>query len=250
MKFPSIPALTLISAIGSLAAPEIPRTFSTSGFGKVFYEPDSYDLTFGVVTEDPDLQTCKEKHVGIVKSVENYLESVKTNIEMQKQESTKLDTIYKSGTLENVFRFTSLYLVRVKDPKNLIGFQESLISAGVTDITKLDVFSKRLQEYNDLARREAIKDAKRKAELAAEELGWKILGAISMTYERPFGNFDPFAINNSSVNYGSRAPAYSENARPDFTTYTTEAVNIVFSIAWEHPPAGQDSSDDNDSSSE
>lgn len=215
--------------------------FSASGFGRVFYEPDSYDLTFGVVTNHADIQVCKETHLAAIEKVKAYLDANKEKIISLKQNAARLETIYPNYKEERFLRFTTSYTIRVKEATSLLSYQEGLISAGATDIYGIDMFSDSLPSLTDQARKEAIKDAKSKAELAANELGWKLRGATNIRFEER--TQDPFAERQTSANFGSRAAAFDTSKRQDLTTYISAGVTITFAFETkktvEHDGSGQ-----------
>jgi uncharacterized protein YggE len=212
----------LLATTGLCAEPQ--SSFTVTGFGRVFYEPDSFDLSFGVTTEDPDVQKCKERHLAALASVQGFLEKHKEKTLSLKQDVTRLDTIYHDPPRQRVFRFTSSYVARVKDVPSLPMLQEGLITAGVTDIYGLDLFSEKMPQLVEQARKEAIADAKRKAKLAAEELGWNLTGASNISFQEA----EWYGERKASVQFGSRAYTYDREKKPEFTNYVSSQVSVVF----------------------
>jgi uncharacterized protein YggE len=216
--------LALVAAAGFCA--EQQSSFTVTGFGRVFYEPDSFDLSFGVTTDDPDVQKCKEKHLAALAGVKDFLDKHKEKTISLKQDVTRLDTAYRDNPRQRVFRFATSYVARIKDVQSLPAIQEGLISSGVTDIHNLDLFSEKLPQLTEQARKEAISDAKRKAELAAGELGWNLTGASSISFQERDGWGEPKA----SSQFGSRTYAYDKEKRPDLTNYVSSQVSVVFTF--------------------
>jgi uncharacterized protein YggE len=199
--------------------------FSISGYGRIFYEPDSYDLSFGIVTDDPDVQKCKSTHLAAVEKVMEFLDANKEKTLSLKQDATRLETVYRNDKPQRLYRFSTTYVARIKETKSLAPLQEGLISAGVTDITSLDIFSEKLPQMLERARKEAIKDARSKAELAASELGWALTGASSISFQEP-----EWPGLKTSATYGSRAFAYDPSRHPDLTTYVSSQVSVTFAF--------------------
>jgi uncharacterized protein YggE len=219
MKYATISLLLVVLTVEVFAQSQ----FSVSGYGRIFYEPDSYDLSFGIVTDDPDVQKCKSTHLAALGKVKEFLDANKDRILSLKQDATRLETAYRND--KHFFRFSTSYVARVKETKSLAPLQEGLVSAGVTDITSLDIFSEKLPQLLERARKEAIKDAKSKAELAATELGWAITGASSISFQD-----GEWPSQKTSVTYGSRAFDYDASKRPDLTTYVVSQVNVAFTF--------------------
>jgi uncharacterized protein len=220
MKYAIISVMLVVLTVTSFAQCQI----SVSGYGRIFYEPDSYDLSFGVVTEDSDVQKCKATHLAALGNVKEFLEESKDKTVSLKQDATRLETVDRPNR-GRVFRFTTSYVARIKETKSLAPIQEGLVSAGVTDIIGLDLFSEKLPQLLERARKEAIKDAKNKAELAASELGWAITGASGISFQD--GEWPGQKTSNT---YGSRAFAYDAANRPDLTTYVVSQVNVSFTF--------------------
>jgi uncharacterized protein YggE len=161
--------------------------------------------------------------------VGEFLGQRKEEIFSLKQDTTNLESTEREDRVK-VFRFSTAYVARIKDPKGLTAFQEGLISSGATDILGVDLFSEKLPALLDQARKQAIQDAKHKAVLAATELGWKLRGARSISFsegEAPWrsarGAIPGLAI-------ASRAYNYDRNNRPELTTFVTSEVTVHFAF--------------------
>jgi uncharacterized protein YggE len=218
--------IVLLMLDGQAFAQQPNPSFATSGAARVFYEPDAYDVSFGIVTDDPDIQKCKTQHMATLKATTDFLAQNKEKVFSLKQEATKLETVYNDNARSKFYRFTTDYVARVKDPKALAPFQEGLITSGVTDIYKLDLFSEKLPELIDQARKQAIADAKHKAELAATELNWKLLGPRGIEFRE--AEYPWMTERQASGGMVSRAYNYDRNNRPELTTYVYSAVNLIF----------------------
>jgi uncharacterized protein YggE len=214
----------LVSTCVSVATAQ---SFSVAGYGKVFYTPDRFDLTFAVVTEEAEVLRCKEKHLAVLARVKAFLDQQTETMTSLRQDATVLDRVYEPGSspTRRVFRYTTAFTARLREAHALLPFQEGIVSAGVTDLHGLDLFSSRQNELLDQARREGIKDAKQKAELATKELGWSSLKAMNITF-----NDESWRKNRASVNYGSRIYAAKPETPADLTTFVESGVSITFNF--------------------
>ena len=206
-----------------------PSRFDVSGFGRVFYEPDAYDLSFGIVSENVDIQKCKDIHISAVREVKAFLDGKKGSIASLKQDATMLSIVWRPKQanpklLEKLYVFKTMYTARIKDPTSLLDLQEGLITAGVTDLYGLDTFCDELPELLAQARKQAIQDAKAKADLLASELGWTLSGPISIS----INDGDSLRPQKASENYGSRSRNYDPTDRPEFTNYVSSQVSVQF----------------------
>lgn len=199
------------------------QTCQFTGFGRVFYEPDAFDLSFAVVTEDQDVKTGQRRHAEAVAGVERFLQQHRARISSLDQQVAQLERVQAPNrSTPIVYRFATGFTARVVEAASLSDLQVGLVENGVTDLRGLDMFSKELPTLMEQARRLAIKDAKAKAELAATELGWRIKGAINVAFQE---NAYPQA---ASTQFGSRAHAYQEAARPERTTHFDSTVSVTF----------------------
>ena len=194
-----------------------------TGYGKVFYSPDRFDLSFAVVTENLDPSRCKEQHLATLTKLKAFLDQQDKTLVSLRQDATTLNRAALPNN-ERPFVYTTSFSARLRDALALIPFQEGIVNAGVTDLQGLDFFSERQPELLDQARREAIKDARRKAELAANELGWKLSGANDIIFTEESWRSNPKA----SVYFGSRGSVALPQKPSDISTYVDSSVTIQF----------------------
>jgi len=225
-------ALTIALFLGASLAHA--SDFVMTGQGRVFYEPDAFDLSFGIVTDDPEIAACRDAHLAAVRAVSACLEEHRAAISSLRQDAARLETVFRNQERDRFLRFTTQYTIRVTDPDILLELQHALIASGVTDFYGIDFFSQSLPALQDQARRAAIRDAQAKALLAAEELGWTLTGATHIAFvENEYAKSQ-----RASASYGSRAYAYDVDARPDQTTAVTSTVTVTFAFASNPPGDG------------
>ena len=213
------------------AAAETPaHTFSVSGYGKVFYDADTCDLMFAVVTETPDVLSCKEKHQKTTAAVKDYANSSLPEKALFAEVSTDLEIVdrYRGNEDITVYRFQTLFSLRTKKVAKLSEIQADLVSRGVNRILAVKLFSDRLPKLIDKARKLAIADARAKAELAAAELGWDLVGATDIAFEE-----DTWHTRRLSSTYGSRADLTDRagTLADAAEVYVDAAVRIEFQFA-------------------
>jgi len=170
-----------------------------SGYGKVFFDADICDLVFGVTTEDPDVTTCRASHADRTEGIRDWISRSLSDDAIFAELSTDLRIKYPKNQ-EPVYIYQTMFSLRTKEIAQLAELQESLVTLGVNSIVNIKLFSERLPELEDKARRLAISDAKAKADLAAAELDWEILGATNIRFDESRWRTQSF-----SQSYGSRA---------------------------------------------
>jgi hypothetical protein len=178
------------------------------------------------VTEDSNLSQCKEKHLAVLAELKGFLDKQGKVLVSLRQDATKLER-GQNPYEKRPHRYTTTYTARLKEASTLLPFQEGIVTAGVNELQGLDMFSSRQSELLNEARREAIKDARSKAELAARELDWKLSGATGISFLESYWHNKQAA----SVNYGSRAsmttPALP-GAGADLSTYVDANVSVTY----------------------
>jgi uncharacterized protein YggE len=222
---------SVVGAAG-LQQDEKPRTFSVSGYGKVFYDADMCDLVVGVVTEDENVVACRDAHEAKLRAITDYMGeyepddvifgTVGTGLSIQKQARRK------ASDAEEHYVYRTQYSIRLKDVTRIATLQSDLVGHGVNEIVKVELLSDELPTLTDDARRLAISDARDKARLAAEELGWTLGPAVNI-------NFQEWGVR--SPTFGSRANA--GGGRPNASAaevFVDAGVSITFEF--DHRPEG------------
>lgn len=169
------------------SAEEHVPTLSVNGEGIVEATPDRATISIGVVTQDRDASRAQSENAraaqGIVTSIAG-LGVDRRNIHTSdynfrpsyRQEDGRRNEI-------NGYVVSNTVIVTV-DNLDLIGkIIDAALANGANNINSLDFGFKNKKELQDRALSAAIKDARRKADLAAEELGVRIVGVQSVNID-------------------------------------------------------------------
>ncbi|MFH1288266.1 MAG: SIMPL domain-containing protein, partial [bacterium] len=156
------------------------------------YQVDLVDVQFSISMRDNDAESSKRKHDRIMVKVNKYLKEKEypegvlllQNSVLQRQKSTT----GKSG--DDFYLARSAYLMRTDRVQDTNALQAELVEIGVDEIQSVTLFSSKQRQLEGDARKFALEDAIKKADLTAKTLGLKLGKPVSMYYEAPSITFD------------------------------------------------------------
>ncbi|MGO1072533.1 SIMPL domain-containing protein [Lysobacter sp. CA199] len=193
--------------------------FHVAGFGRVAWQPDLFELAFDVATQAEDASGARERHLSAVAAARRIVEARQTALSERSEDAPRLRIRDGGG-----YRFDTRFVLRVRGAEALMSLQQQLAEAGVAEF-EVRPLSERLPEYGDRARRLALQDAKRKAELLAVEMRWTLLGATAVTFQ----DERPWWLPQTPVarQYGARAYNYAAEA-PAQSGEVTSQVDVEY----------------------
>lgn len=188
------PKLLNKAKCGSASCGMEPQQFSVTGYGKVPYTIDLVEIQFSVSVRDNDAESSKKKHDKIINKIHKYLkEKGYPEGILSLQSSILQRQVSSAGKREDDFYLArSAYFMltdRVQDTNSL---QAELVETGVDEIQSVTLLSSKQRQFEDEARKLALKDAMEKADLTSKTLGLKPGKPVNIRYEVP-----PAASNNS-----------------------------------------------------
>lgn len=173
--------LLTLTTFGSTASAEerIP-TLSVNGEGVVEAAPDRATISIGVVTQDRDAARAQSENA---RAAQGILSSI-TNLGVERRNIHTGDYNFRpnyrpeEGRRHEINGYVVSNTVNVTvDNLELVGkIIDAALTNGANNINSLDFGFKNQKALQDQALQIAIQDAKRKAELAARELGVTIVG--------------------------------------------------------------------------
>ncbi len=170
-----------MAANGSTAsAEERTPTLSVGGEGIVEAAPDRATISIGVVTQDRDASKAQSENARAAQGIVNSI--VGLGIERRNIHTSDYNfrPNYRQddGRRNEIIGYIVSNTVNVTvDNLDLVGkIIDAALANGANNINSLDFGFKNQKALQDQALTAAIKDARRKAELAAQELGVRIVG--------------------------------------------------------------------------
>ena len=177
MRFVILFALTIvILAIPALARNhEEPRTISVSGTGSIAVTPDMVTLRVGVSSRDASPAKALKDNSARVSKLFQTLEQFGLNKRDIQTSSFNVNPVHTRRRPPNTppqieaYDVTNIVTLRLRDLDKLGGLLEALVKDGANRLNGLSFGVSETAEKMDQARKLALKDARRKAELYAKE---------------------------------------------------------------------------------
>ncbi len=194
------------------------------GFGRVAYLPDLFELAFDVSTPAADARSARERHLPAVAAAQAAVRAAGAALADASQDAPRLRRLEASGGPAG-YRFDTRMVVRVRGAEAVAALQQRLAESGIEPFERILPLSERLPDYTAQAQRQAVQDARRRAQTLAGELGWRLGAAIAVKVldERPW--WAPQAP--TARQYGARAYNYAADA-PEQGGEVTAQVEVEF----------------------
>lgn len=214
--------LGLLGPAAAAPAAAEDRRLRVAGFGRVAWQPDQYELAFAAVGEGVDPGAARARFEPAQAAVRRALQAHAAALSERAQEPPRLRS--HGSAQAPAWRYSSRFVVRVRGDAGLIGLQQALAEAGIAEF-ELRPWSERLPDYTEQAQRLALRDAQRRAEATAQELGWRLRGARAVKFldERPW--WSPQTP--TARQFGARAYDYAAEA-PAQTAEVTAQAEVEF----------------------
>ncbi|MCX2680154.1 SIMPL domain-containing protein [Galbibacter sp. EGI 63066] len=171
--------LTAIIGMSSLQAQEKPTpAISVIGEGVVKVVPDQVLIKVRVESEGTSAKEVKSKNDIAIDKVIKYARSMKIDEKDIRTEYVNLNKNYNYQTKEYKYVANQSMSILLRDLDKYAEFTEGLLNAGINRIDGVTFKSDDLEKYKTQARKEAVENAKEKAEEYASVLGQSIGKAI------------------------------------------------------------------------
>lgn len=181
MKKSIIILLTLVATSMNAQENKIVPQISVSGEGKVKVAPDQVVINLGVQNTGKDAAEVKKMNDETVDKVVKYIK--KFGIPTSDFQTTNV-SLYKSYDYEKKkhnFQASQSLTITLKDIKKYDELMMGLVDTGINNINGVEFKSSKLEEHKVTARKQAVLDAKKKAEDFASALNQKVGKAILIT---------------------------------------------------------------------
>lgn len=165
------------------------RTISLSGTGEVQARPDTARVNAGVVTEGADARTALAANTAAMQALFKSLKDMGIADRDMQTRNFNISPRYApynrtQPNRENRiigYRVTNSVGVRVRNLDALGGLLDRLAQAGANQINGISFYVDKADNLMDEARRRAIADARRKAELYATEAGAELKRILTIS---------------------------------------------------------------------
>ncbi len=219
------------------AAQTPPATLSVSGTGQVFVEPDMATLRVGVETQDETATAALSANSEAAQKVidtlkqqgveEKDIQTANFSVYPVYEDASRIET-RPEGPRVIGYRVTNQVVARTGKLDELGALLDVTVSQGANRIDSLEFGLEDTVPAADEARRLAVQDARRKAEVYAEAAGVALDGILSIGE----GADGPLPMRDMA--FRAEAAAMAVPVAPGETT-----VTATVQIVWEITPAGR-----------
>ena len=221
-------ALAASLLAGPVQAEETPRQITVSGSSQVDVVPDRATITAGVETQAPTAAEALAANSETMAEVFKALEAASVEQRDMQTNQLNLSPVYepfRDGAQEPprvvAYQASNMVTVRVRDVASLGGLIDALAGAGANRLYGIGFDVSDPRPSVDAARREAVADARAKAELYADAAGVTLGPVVTIRENTGLGVPEPL-----------RAKAAMAEAAPvaEGTVTLTADVEVVFGI--------------------
>lgn len=221
--------LTFITAMVQAQEVKQVPSISVTGEGKIKVTPDEAIISFGVENSGKDATEVKKKNDEIVDKVLKVIKKHKIPTTDFQTERVSLYKTYDYNTKKNQFQASQNISIHLKDLNKYDALMMDLVDSGVNAIQNVEFKSSKIKELESQARKDAILDAKKKAEDFVVVLNQKVGKAITISdntqtsYPRPMYKTYAMAAESADAGMNRETLAIGE-------IEITTSVSIVFEL--------------------
>ena len=221
--------LTFITAMVQAQEVKQVPSISVTGEGKIKVTPDEAIISFGVENSGKDATEVKKKNDEIVDKVLKVIKKHKIPTTDFQTERVSLYKTYDYNTKKNQFQASQNISIHLKDLNKYDALMIDLVDSGVNAIQNVEFKSSKIKELETQARKEAILDAKKKAEDFVSVLNQKVGKAITISdntqanYPRPMYKTYAMAAESADAGMNRETLAIGE-------IEITTSVSVVFEL--------------------
>lgn len=219
-----------------------PPTISVTGEGEVLAVPDIGQFSFSVMAEGDDAATAQEASGTKINAILDYLKEqgiedkdIKTqnynlNPRWSYEERVCLTNSYcpPGERVQNGFEVSQTVTVKLRDTKTAGAIIAGVGEKGATDISNLAFTIDDIEALKGGAREVAIKDAKEKAKVLAEQLGVRLVRLVGY-YESEGFQPEPY-MQDRVMAFGEEKISFPGADMPVGEQETKVVINITYQV--------------------
>lgn len=166
---------------------QIPQV-NVSGEGKIKVTPDKAVINFGVNNVGKDAAEVKKLNDVTVDKVIKFIKGFGISAADYQTTNVSLNRTYDYEKKKYNYNASQSISIMLKDLSKYDGLMMGLVDNGINNISNVEFQSSKIEEHKSAARKEAMREAKHKAEDYVSVLGQKVGKALLIS-------------DNSTVNY-------------------------------------------------
>lgn len=173
-------ALLAMSIAGAQEVKPTPQ-INVSGEGKVKVVPDQAFISVSVDTKGNNATDVKKQNDVVVEKVIQAIKKSNLPKEDVQTKRITLNPIYDYEKKKYSYSATQTIEILLKDLGKYDAIMENLVDAGINRISNVEFRSSKIEQYKSEARKQAMKEAKVKAEDYVSVLGQKVGKALTIS---------------------------------------------------------------------
>lgn len=178
---------------------------NVSGEGKVKVVPDQAMISVSVDTKGNKAADVKKQNDETVERVIQAIKKHKLPKENVQTQRISLNPVYDYEKKKYSYNATQTIEILLKDLSQYDGLMESLVDAGINRISNVEFRSSKMEQHKSDARKQAMLEAKKKAEDYVSVLGQKVGKALTISdntqvyYPQPMYEMKAMAMGGSDA---------------------------------------------------
>jgi uncharacterized protein YggE len=172
--------LSLTVAVAQQEVKQIPQ-INVSGEGKVKAVPDQAFISVSVDTKGNNATDVKKQNDAVVEKVVKAIRNFNLPKEDVQTKRISLNPTYDWDKKKYTYNAMQTIEILLKDLNQYDALMEKLVDAGINRITNVDFRSSKIEQYKSEARKQAMKEAKLKAEDYVSVIGQKVAKALTIS---------------------------------------------------------------------
>jgi uncharacterized protein YggE len=191
----------------ALSAKDIAQQFyiSVSGEGIIKVMPDRVLIHTGIENTGKDAKEVKNMNDATIDKVIKFLKNFGIQPQDYQTTQVRLFRSYDSDKKRNVFKATQTLKIVLKDVSKYDELMIGLMDQGINQIQGIEFTSSEMEKHKAEARKQAVLQAKKKAEDYVSVLGQKV-GKALLIEEQSVGTYPPMFRNAMMMEMDTAAP--------------------------------------------
>lgn len=175
-------AIVLLTAFATQAQDTKPTPMiSVSGEGKIKVIPDKAIINVGIQNTGKNVKEIKTLNDQTVDKVINFIKKFGFQTGDYKTTQVSLNQSYNYETKKQEYKASQTISITLKDLKKYDELISGLVEQGITNISGVEFQSSKIEEHKTEARKQAVVDAKKRAEDYVSVLGQKVGKALAIS---------------------------------------------------------------------
>ncbi|WP_072391805.1 SIMPL domain-containing protein [Hyphomicrobium sp. CS1GBMeth3] len=175
------------------------RLITVSASGYAYAEPDQARVSAGVTAEADTAEAALAANTELMQKVVGGLKETGVDAKDIQTSNFNVEPRYtnpRDGTAPSIsgYRVSNQVAVLVRDLKSLGGLLDKLVSLGANQVYGLAFEVSKQETLKDEARKDAVANARRRAELLAAAAGSEVDEVVTIAEETGYGGPRPMAM--------------------------------------------------------